>query len=145
MFAKLASWCRGVRMCSRILFSVAAINGLFVVAFGAFSAHMLSQSLDAKHLGWIHTGIAYQAWHTVVIMALSSVLFQQNNGYFFYAGLAMLLGILLFSGSLYLLALAWLPSVAWYRITPGGGMLFLLGWLLVLIGALRRKTGITDE
>lgn len=113
--------------------AIAALSGFFCIAFGAFASHGLAQMLDPKALAWIDTGLKYQMFHTLALMALS--LFQIANNLqnppacrakaFNLIGGSWAIGILLFSGSLYALALGWfhLPMI-----TPIGGLFFMLGW-----------------
>ncbi|MCW5772322.1 MAG: DUF423 domain-containing protein [Rhodospirillaceae bacterium] len=113
----------------KIWLAVAAVNGLLAVAAGAFGAHMLQGKLDAQALQVFETGARYHMYHALAIglaalapARLASILF--------------LAGIVLFSGSLYLLALTgtkWLGAV-----TPFGGVAFLGGWAALAWAALRR-------
>ncbi|WP_409499958.1 DUF423 domain-containing protein [Mannheimia glucosida] len=117
--------------------AIAAFSGLFTVAFGAIASHALSAQLSPKALGWIETGIQYQMFHTLAILALG--LFQIANfgqnppscraKAFKLIGGSWTLGILLFSGNLYLLALN-VPTIHW--LTPVGGLSFMLGWIALI-------------
>jgi uncharacterized membrane protein YgdD (TMEM256/DUF423 family) len=113
----------------------AALSGFVYVAFGAFGAHVLSQSLGPAEMAWIHTGLDYQSVHTVAILALGVAMQRQSNIWFYWSSACLALGTVLFSGSLYCLALSGLRF--WVFVTPIGGMFFLIGWLLMLVGALR--------
>lgn len=126
----------------------AALSGFFCVAFGAFAAHGLEKSLDAKALAWIDTGLKYQIFHTLALLALG--LFQIAN---FSAnppacrakavsiiGGSWLLGILLFSGSLYALALGAGKWLVWA--TPLGGISFLVGWVGLIYVSTRRQKNV---
>ncbi|NIF23243.1 MULTISPECIES: DUF423 domain-containing protein [Pantoea] len=124
-------------MSSRAMFIFAAISGFVLVAFGAFGAHVLSKSLGATEMAWIHTGLEYQAWHTLAIIGLGSAMLRRANIWFYWSSALLALGTVLFSGSLYCLALSHLK--VWVFITPVGGMFFLIGWLVMLVGALRLK------
>ena len=104
-----------------------AINGLLAVAFGAFAAHALKNVLSAGLLDVFQTGVEYQALHGLALLAVG-LIGQHADGIrtLKVAGWAFATGILLFSGSLYLLALTdarWLGAI-----TPFGGSAFLLGW-----------------
>ena len=104
-----------------------ALNGFLAVAFGAFAAHGLKPLLSSGLLEVFQTGVEYQGLHALALLAvglLGGVARQQ--GALRLAGWAFATGILLFSGSLYLLALTdtgWLGAI-----TPFGGTAFLLGW-----------------
>ena len=121
---------------------IAALSGFLCVTIGAFAAHGLSKVLDPKALAWIETGVKYQMFHTLAIMGIgiaqlcreSSVVGKMAN---FAAG-AWAFGILLFSGSLYALALGAGKFLVW--VTPIGGTLFLIGWLCLAYGSFKSKS-----
>lgn len=122
-------------MTSRAMLIFAALSGFVYVAFGAFGAHVLSQSLGSAEMAWIHTGLDYQSVHTLAILALGVSMQRQSNIWFYWSSACLALGTVLFSGSLYCLALSGLRF--WVFVTPIGGTFFLIGWLLMLVGALR--------
>ncbi len=124
-------------MRSRAMLVFAAISGLAFVALGAFGTHILSQSLGEREMSWLRTGLEYQAFHTLAIMALASAMQRNVSLWFYWSGVLLALGIVLFSGSLYCLAMSHLHL--WVYITPIGGLCFIAGWILMLIGALRLK------
>ena len=116
---------------------IAALSGFFCVALGAFAAHGLSHVLDEKALAWIDTGLKYQIFHTLAVLVIALSLWHEAK----FARLAMvawLLGILLFSGSLYALAFGAGKFLVW--ITPVGGTLFLIGWLCLAYGSFKSKS-----
>lgn len=117
---------------------IAAINGLIVVALGAFGAHALQASLDEYSLGVWETAVQYQMFHTVALLAVQWLIFHgQEDKRLYRAGYAFVAGIVLFSGSLYMLALTgqrWLGMV-----TPLGGLAFLAGWVLLSISCWRHR------
>jgi len=104
-----------------------AVNGFLAVAFGAFAAHGLKDLLSSGLLAVFQTGVEYQAMHALALLAVGILgAHSAQLKPLKLAGWAFATGILLFSGSLYLLALTdarWLGAV-----TPFGGMAFLLGW-----------------
>ncbi|QKJ88473.1 DUF423 domain-containing protein [Paramixta manurensis] len=124
-------------MSSRAMLIFAALSGFVLVAFGAFGAHVLSKSLGEAEMAWIHTGLDYQAWHTLAILGLGAAMLRRANIWFYWSSAFLALGTVLFSGSLYCLALSHLTL--WVFVTPVGGTCFLIGWILMLIGALRLK------
>ena len=124
-------------MTSRFMLIFAAISGFIFVALGAFGAHVLSKTLGVVEMGWIQTGLEYQAFHTLAILALAVAMQQRTNLWFYWSSVFLALGTVLFSGSLYCLALSHLKL--WVYVTPIGGACFLVGWILLLIGALRLK------
>lgn len=131
-------------MTSRFMLIFTAISGFVFVALGAFGAHILSKSLSPAEMGWIHTGLQYQAFHTLAILGLAVAMQRRISIWFYRSSVFMALGVVLFSGSLYGLALSHLRL--WAFVTPVGGVSFLAGWILMLIGALRlKKRGANHE
>lgn len=118
----------------RIWLAAAACNGFLTVALGAFAAHGLTGRLSERLLGAFEKGVEYQGMHALALLCVGLLLLHQPNGKFLrWAGTAFMSGIMLFSGSLYLLALSGVG--AWGMITPFGGMAFLSGWVLLGLGA----------
>ena len=126
--------------------AIAALSGFFCIAFGAFAAHGLQKILAPQNLAWIDTGLKYQMFHTLALMGLG--LFQLAKigtdqpascraKAFHIIGGSWALGILCFSGSLYLLAFDFPRFLVW--ITPVGGMLFLIGWAALAYISLRKS------
>ena len=114
----------------RILAAGAALAGLGV-ALGAFGAHGLRQVLDAERLGWWQTGVQYEIWHGLALLALSAAPLDRLKLSAWLLGA----GALVFSFSLYLMALTgwrWLGAV-----TPFGGLAMILGWAVLAWRALR--------
>ena len=116
----------------------AAINGFLVVAFGAFGAHGLEDILTESSLNTWNTAVLYQMFH-VVALILSGLLchLYPASLSFGRSGYAFQTGIVLFSGSLYLLTLTGVSFFAY--ITPFGGVAFLLGWSLIVYGLVRNR------
>lgn len=112
------------------LVAFGALNGLISVAAGAFGAHALKQRLDARSLEIFETAARYQMFHALA-MVLCGVLAARATT----AGWAFQIGIVLFSGSLYVLALTGVKGLG--AITPIGGLAFLVGWALLAWSALR--------
>lgn len=120
----------------RAIIAFAAVSGLMMVAFGAFGAHVLTPKLGELKMSWIHTGLQYQAWHTLALLGLAAAT-EKNPLPTWWRRSSLMFGwgIILFSGSLYALALTQLKFFVF--VTPCGGLLLLLGWLFMLVGALR--------
>lgn len=112
---------------SRLFIALGAANGFLAVALGAFAAHALKGSLAPRLLTVFETGVDYLALHALALIGLGLVIGQHGeNRPLRWAGWAFLAGIVLFSGSLFLLALT---GVRWLgAITPFGGSAFLVGW-----------------
>ncbi|HDR0673121.1 TPA: DUF423 domain-containing protein [Pasteurella multocida] len=120
---------------------IAALSGFFCIAFGAFAAHGLEKNLTPKALAWIETGLKYQFFHTVALMVLGTLqlyLKADIDRVINWIGSTWSLGIVLFSGSLYALALGAIKSVAW--LTPIGGTLFLIGWAMLAYRSYKNKS-----
>ncbi len=112
---------------SRRLLLCAAISGFVTVALGAFGAHALRNTLASDMLTVWQTGIQYQSLHTLAMLAIGLLSIQLPDARWIKrAGWLMLLGILLFSGSLYLMAVTGITMLG--AITPFGGLSLLAGW-----------------
>lgn len=115
-----------------IFLFLSTISAFLAVAMGAFGAHALKAVLAPEMLAVYKTAVTYQMWHALGL-GLVALLRQQNPDarLLIYAGWLMFAGIILFSGSLYLLSLS---GVKWLgMITPVGGVCFLSAWLLLII------------
>lgn len=122
-------------MNSRFMLAFASLSGFIYVSLGAFTAHALEKSLGQEEIDWLKTGLQYQAVHTLALMVLSVAMYQRASLWYYWSALFLAMGIVLFSGSLYCLALSHLKI--WVYITPLGGVSFLTGWVLTFFGALR--------
>ena len=117
--------------------AIAAINGGLAVASGAFAAHGLQGRLDAQALQTFETGARYHMYHALAIGLAAFAMRDAAAGPATTAAGFFLAGILLFSGSLYLLALTGVRSFG--LVTPFGGVCFLIGWGLLAFAATRLK------
>ncbi len=109
--------------------------GLLGVAMGAFGAHALKAQLEPRMLDIFETGVRYQLYHALALLLLAALAGELPEGPATWAGRLFVAGIVLFSGSLYLLAIS---GVTWLgAVTPLGGVCFLAGWALLLLAALR--------
>ena len=107
-----------------------AISAMLGVGFGAFGAHGLKAILSPELLAVYQTGVTYQMYHALGLIGIALIQAKTpNSGLLHWAGWLMFSGIVLFSGSLYLLALLDLHWLG--MITPFGGVCFLTAWLLV--------------
>lgn len=125
-----------------------ALAGLTAVALGAFGAHGLKPLLDAEHLNMWEKGVQYQIYHALAIFMCYLYLRKEGSKLVRYAGICFMLGILCFSGSLYLLstrALTNIPTIILGPITPVGGFFFIIGWGLLLVNALQENSGTSDK
>ena len=115
---------------------VGAINAFLAVALGAFGAHGLKDRLDAHYLEIWKTGVTYQMFHATGILIIGMLLGKVGvSSLFSWSGWLMLVGIILFSGSLYLLSLTKVGVLG--AITPIGGVCFLAAWVLMIVGAVK--------
>ncbi|MEM7225433.1 MAG: DUF423 domain-containing protein [Pseudomonadota bacterium] len=114
-----------------------AVNGFLAVALGAFAAHGLKDRLDAQALGWVETGVQYQMFHTLALLAVAWLASREDvQGWSLQlAGWGFLAGCVLFSGLLYLMALTGTRGLG--VVVPLGGLAFLAGWVGLLVTALR--------
>lgn len=121
---------------SRMLLLLAAVSGFTGVALGAFAAHALRERIAEPLLAAFQTGVQYQLWHTAALIGVALLLprWPQIMALKLAGGL-FVLGIVLFSGSLYALALTGLSSLG--VITPFGGLCFLAAWICFGIAAWR--------
>ena len=121
---------------------IAGLSGFLCVAIGAFAAHGLSKVLEPKELAWIETGVKYQMFHTIAILAIGILQLCREalvaNKIVNLAAGTWAYGILLFSGSLYALALG--AGKFLVLVTPIGGTLFLIGWLCLAYGGFTSKS-----
>jgi uncharacterized membrane protein YgdD (TMEM256/DUF423 family) len=112
------------------------------VALGAFGAHGLKKLVDADTVSIYQTGVQYQMYHALALIALGILAQRIENSMINYAGFFFIAGIVCFSGSLYLLSSFRAMNKAVpgfvYPITPLGGILFILGWLLLLFALLKK-------
>jgi uncharacterized membrane protein YgdD (TMEM256/DUF423 family) len=116
---------------------IAAVNGLLAVAAGAFGAHGLQGRIDAHALQVFETGARYHMYHALAIGLAAFAIRDAAAGPAIAAAGFFLAGILLFSGSLYLLALTGTKLLG--IVTPFGGVCFLIGWGCLAFAATRLK------
>jgi uncharacterized membrane protein YgdD (TMEM256/DUF423 family) len=117
----------------RLFVGIGSISALLAVGAGAFGAHALRERLSSEMLNAFEVGARYHMYHSLAILAVAWASTRWPGAAT--AGWLFLAGIVVFSGSLYLLGLTghrWLGAV-----TPLGGLAFLLGWLLLAWSALR--------
>ncbi|PKR77183.1 DUF423 domain-containing protein [Halalkalibacillus sediminis] len=113
----------------KILLLIGAINGFIAVALGAFGAHGLESRLSEKMLQTWEKAVQYQMFHTMAIFIAAVLLMRSEISSFSTAGWVFLIGIVLFSGSLYIYSVTGIKALA--MITPVGGLAFLIGWIIL--------------
>ena len=119
----------------RSFLMLAAFFGFTGVALGAFAAHGLKNRLSADYLAIFHTGVTYQLVHTLALLGVALLATHIPGRIVTWAGISFVVGILLFSGSLYLLTLTGISKLG--IITPLGGVAFLIGWVCLGLAAWR--------
>jgi uncharacterized membrane protein YgdD (TMEM256/DUF423 family) len=119
----------------RSFLMLAAFFGFTGVALGAFAAHGLKNRLSADYLAIFHTGVTYQLVHTLALLGVALLATHIPGRIITWAGISFVIGILLFSGSLYLLTMTGISKLG--IITPFGGLAFLIGWLCLGLAAWR--------
>lgn len=120
----------------RLLLVAGAISAAISVAAGAFGAHALKARLPPDLLAVFHTGAQYQMYHALGLLAAAWAYARAPGGAAAAAaGWLFILGTVLFSGSLYALALTGVRALG--AITPFGGVAFIAGWLALAVSALR--------
>jgi uncharacterized membrane protein YgdD (TMEM256/DUF423 family) len=119
----------------KILLSIAACSAMLSVILGAFAAHGLKTKLSETLLNTFQTGVQYQMYHSLAIILLIILYRQMPQSLLLYSAGFMVAGIVLFSGSLYMLAIT---QIKWFGpITPFGGVCFIIGWALLIAAALK--------
>lgn len=113
-----------------------AVNAAIAVACGAFGAHALADKLSAHYLDIWEKAVTYQMFHAIALLLIgvlmSPALFGPSTP-LTWAGRLLLLGIIIFSGSLYVLSLSGIGILG--AITPIGGVAFIAGWILLIVAA----------
>lgn len=118
-------------------FVLTGINGFIAVVLGAFGAHGLKGSLDERLWSAYNTAVDYHFYHTLALMGCALAMYQLGWRGLKWAAVSFQLGIFLFSGSLYAMALGapnWLGPI-----TPIGGVFFMLGWILLAVTAVKHS------
>jgi uncharacterized membrane protein YgdD (TMEM256/DUF423 family) len=122
---------------------IGAILGCIAVALGAFGAHGLKQIVPAETVATFQTGVQYQMYHSLALLA-TAIIFEKFPGKLIkFAGIFFTWGIIFFSGSLYLLTIVKATETVGLTsigiITPFGGLFFIAGWLLLFIGISKKN------
>lgn len=115
-----------------------AVNALLSVAFGAFGAHLLEGRVADKYLDTWQTAVQYQMFHAVGLMVIAILMSSSllgPLGSLNWAGYLMLAGIIIFSGSLYVLSLTGISILG--AITPIGGVAFIAAWVMIIVAAVK--------
>ncbi|CAG9606733.1 DUF423 domain-containing protein [Pseudoneobacillus rhizosphaerae] len=120
----------------KIFLILGAINAFLAVALGAFGAHGLEGKLEPKYLETWKTGVTYQMFHATGLLIIAVLLGKlPANSLLSWSGWLMFIGIILFSGSLYVLSVTKISILG--AVTPLGGVAFLAAWILLIIVAVK--------
>ena len=117
----------------RTFLLIGALSGFIGVAVGAFGAHGLRNRLSPEMLAVFETGVRYQLFHTLAVLLVAVAAARFDGWLVRGAGWSFIAGIVLFSGSLYALALTGVTTLG--AVTPIGGLGFLVGWALLAVVA----------
>ncbi|MEM8890300.1 MAG: DUF423 domain-containing protein [Bacteroidota bacterium] len=121
---------------SKIAYISAAFLGLTGVILGAMAAHALEKTLSADLLDSFKTGVRFQMYHAFLLFLIGLLMDKYEASWLKYATYAVILGTLLFSGSIYLLTLT---TVKVGVVTPIGGSILIVGWAFILLWAVKLK------
>ena len=120
----------------KIFTTLGSINALIAVMLGAFGAHALKSRLSADMFEIFQTGVQYHFYHALGLLAVGIIAYHlPDSGLLRWSGWLMLAGIIIFSGSLYILSttgITWLGAI-----TPIGGTAFIAAWVLLTIAVLK--------
>ncbi len=122
----------------------ASVLGALSVILGAFAAHKLREIFEPEILQVFETAVRYQVYHTIGLFIVGILYQQFSEKHLVWAGNLFIAGILLFSGSLYVLCFIRHFNIAalWVgAVTPFGGACFIAGWLMIAFGITKKSTG----
>ena len=122
---------------SRVLIMAGGILGLLGVVAGAMGVHALRDVLDAKALNTFETGVRFQMYHALALLAVGSLAGRWKTGFVKLSGVLFTAGVVLFSGSLYILAITGVGVFG--AIAPLGGLSLMAAWTSLIVGAIRQR------
>ena len=121
---------------TKLFLFLGALNAALAVITGAFGSHGLEGKLSPDLLDVWEIGVRYHMYHALGLLLVGLIAAQKSGALMTWAGWMLFAGIVIFSGSLYLLALTGVRTLG--AITPIGGTAFIIGWLLLMIGVVRK-------
>lgn len=125
---------------ARTYLKIAALSGFFVVVLGAFGAHGLAAQFSPYQTDIWQKSVDYHMFHTLALVAIAILSFRFSDDRWLRFAFGMLFaGTIIFSGSLYLLAVTGVKALG--MVTPVGGLMYLLGWLCLFRFAFSLKQG----
>ena len=113
------------------ILTIAAISGLLAVVLGAFGAHALKKMISPEMLEVYKTGVQYQFYHTFALLAVGVLIHFNTSKALKWSGYLFVVGILLFSGSLYVMSITGIKALG--IITPFGGTVWIVAWFLLMV------------
>ena len=118
---------------------ITAILGALTIILGAFGAHALKEVLSSDSLKSFETAVRYQMYHVLVLLFANTtqILTEKTKNNLSYT---LLIGVLLFSGSIYAITIAGIPAKSIWFVTPLGGSFLIVSWLILLFGFIKSKT-----
>ncbi len=129
-------------MNARSIIAAGAVFMALAVVFGAFGAHIVQDMLTPDRFEVYKTGVEYHFYHSLGLLLLGVIMMKMpGNRWLVWSGYSLMAGILIFSGSLYVLTLTdtgWLGAV-----TPLGGVAFILGWIFLAVGVLKADSKVS--
>jgi uncharacterized membrane protein YgdD (TMEM256/DUF423 family) len=120
---------------ARTFLILTALSGMLLVMLGAFGAHALEARVTPGHMVWWQKAVHYQGLHTLALFGIGLLALHYPSRALSMAGWLFLAGILLFSGSLYIMTLTGVRGLG--MITPFGGTAFIIGWLALILAVWR--------
>src|SRR5688500_4233740 len=126
----------------KIYLIIGTILAGLAVSLGAFGAHGLKKIVSSENVAIYQTGVQYQMYHALALILVGLLSDRIYNGYISYAGVFFVAGIILFSGSLFLIVSLYAMNktipTAIGILTPIGGLFFILGWICMLVGIIKK-------
>jgi uncharacterized membrane protein YgdD (TMEM256/DUF423 family) len=121
---------------SKIILMTASVMLILAVAIGAFGAHGLKSHLSNEMMQVYKTGVEYHFYHALGLLLVGVLSISMPSGLLNWSAACLVLGIILFSGSLYLLSIS---GVKWLgAVTPLGGLSFIAGWVLLFVAVWKK-------
>ncbi len=119
--------------------TITSVLGILTIVLGAFGAHALKETLTIDQINSFETAVRYQMYHVIVLLFVNTYAGfsdrkKKHISWLFFAG------ILLFSGSIYLIQLTSISAKSIWFVTPLGGLLFILGWTIMGMNFLKKKS-----
>lgn len=120
----------------KLFLVIGSLLGAFSVIIGAFGAHALKNILESSgRTDVFETAVKYQFYHALGLILLGLLMFNLKHQFLNYAGYSFMIGVIIFSGSLYILCLSGITKFG--MITPIGGLFMIAGWVFLTIGVLK--------